>query len=484
LRNGITWTYASIAVGAVIQLGVTGVTARLLDPAAFGLVAMANVLLRFGGYLAQMGVGRALIQRQALTTEDVRAGFTSSAALGLVVAVAVVASAPIAGGFFGTQEVVPVVRWLALTFLANGLGATANALLRRELRFRQAGLVEVLSYALGYGAPALLLASNGFGVWSLVAGAVGQSAVAAGLAYGLTRHPVRPLLDAVVHRRLLGFGAKVSLISFLEFIGSTLDNIVIGRFGTAAQLGLYNRALMLASLPTYQLSNGIAKVLFPVLAGGQSNLLEFRTALARATTTAIKVVLPVGLGMAVAAPELVRVVLGQQWVETIPMLRVLSVAMAANVLATFPGIALEALAVLRAKTLAQLGFVIILGTGLLLAASLGGFHLQTTVVVIAAAYVLRTIMYFGIGYAAGAYDAPALNRITRAAATSTIASGACTWSAVVSTRAVGLSDPARLVIVIAAGVVALGLLFAREIAGAVRGYFGPTTVTGQDREGL
>ena len=48
-------------------------------------------------------------------------------------------------------------------------------------------------------------------------------------------------------------------------MGSSLDTIVIGRFGTAAQLGIYNRAFMLASLPTYQVHHGIAKVLFSVL---------------------------------------------------------------------------------------------------------------------------------------------------------------------------------------------------------------------------
>ena len=267
LRRGVTWTYIAIAIGVVIQLGVTAVTARLLDPAAFGLVAMANVLMRFGGYFAQMGVGRALIQRPEIGDDEVRAAFTSSTILGLIVGAVVILAAPLAAAFFKSEDVVPVTRWLALTFVASGLGATAQALLRRNLRFRASGFVEVAAYALGYGVPTLGLAFAGFGVWSLVAGAIGQSIVASGLAYLLTRHPVRPTFKFAAHRLLLGFGTKVSIISLLEFVGSTLDSAVIGRFGSAAQLGVYNRAFMLASLPTYHAHNGIAKVLFPVLSG-------------------------------------------------------------------------------------------------------------------------------------------------------------------------------------------------------------------------
>jgi lipopolysaccharide exporter len=68
----------------------------------------------------------------------------------------------------------------------------------------------------------------------------------------LTRHLLVPMLRSAPHARLLQFGATVSGISVLEFIGSSLDTLVIGRFGTASQLGTYSRAFTLASLPTYR----------------------------------------------------------------------------------------------------------------------------------------------------------------------------------------------------------------------------------------
>lgn len=468
LRRGVIWTYLSIAIGGVIQLGVTGVTARLLDPTAFGLVAMANVILRLGSYVAQMGLGRALIQRPEIDDDDVRAAFTSSMLLGLVVASVVVLAAPLAADFFKSQAVVPIVRWLALTFVARGLGSTAQALLRRNLRFRGGGLVEVAAFALGYGLPTVWLAATGFGVWSLVVGAVGQAAVATGLAYALTRHALTPTFRFDVHRRLLGFGTKVSVISFFEFLGSTLDSAVIGRFGSAAQLGLYNRAFMLATLPTYQVHNGIAKVLFPVLSGGQGDRAEFRASLQRITGIAIRLMLPLGVGMALASPELVSVVLGPQWSEATPLFAVLALAAVVNLLATFPGVALEAIGVLRSKAILQAAYVAALAAALLLVVFVGGLQLRGVVLVIAAAYTLRTLALFALGAIAGVYEPQVLRNHLGLALVSVALSGGLVGGGLAVTRAMGFSSVGNVVTAMVGGALSLVVLFATDLLGLAR----------------
>ena len=86
LGRGVAWSYTSTGVTAVVQVAVVATTERLLPPEAFGLIAMANVVLRFGSCFAQMGVGRALVQRAHIDDLDIRAAFTSSTVLGLITA--------------------------------------------------------------------------------------------------------------------------------------------------------------------------------------------------------------------------------------------------------------------------------------------------------------------------------------------------------------------------------------------------------------
>ncbi|RYY13923.1 MAG: hypothetical protein EOO36_15090, partial [Cytophagaceae bacterium] len=155
--RGVQWTTAATVLTAVMQIGYTAVMARLLDPAAFGLVAMAGVVLRFGSYFAEMGLGHALVQRADIDTDDVRATFTASLGLGLAVAGVAWLASPLAVFFLKNEAVVPLVRVQALGFILVGLGATAVSLLRREMRFEAIAKVEVAAYVLGYGGVGITL---------------------------------------------------------------------------------------------------------------------------------------------------------------------------------------------------------------------------------------------------------------------------------------------------------------------------------------
>ena len=472
LGRGVAWTYTSMGVSGVLQVAVVAMTARLLPPEAFGLIAMANVILRFGSYYARMGVGKALIQRASIDDQDVRAAFTSSTALGLLTAATIIALAPLAALYFRTDEVVPVLRWLALTFVFSGIGATARALLQRHLRFRATSIIEVASYAFGYALPTLTLASAGFGVWSLVAGAIGQAAFSTVASMLLSQHSLRPTLRRAAHQRLLGFGIKVSSISLLEFIGASLDSLVIGRFGTAAQLGVYNRAFMLASLPTYHVNHGISKVLFPVLSGGRADTTAFATTLETASRTAIKLVLPLGIGMALAAEELVHVVLGEGWSEAVPLFAILAPALAVNLLSAFPGQALEVMARLRTKAVLQLAYVVLLGSVLFLLA-FGPIDLGRITLAIAISISLRTVAMYVLIFRTGVVPSSVPIALLRTAVIASVATVAAMLPVLTLSRRLAVPDVTTLALAIAAGALVLAVLFRSNVLQTLRKHHRP-----------
>src|SRR3989337_3318800 len=123
--HGLKWSYISTITNAVLQIGFTAVMARLLEPRAFGLVAMAGVVLRFGSYFAQMGVAQALIQKKDVSNEDIRAAFTSALFLGVLFFGLFWIAAPLAVYVFNNEEVIPVLRLMALSFVLTGLSTTA-----------------------------------------------------------------------------------------------------------------------------------------------------------------------------------------------------------------------------------------------------------------------------------------------------------------------------------------------------------------------
>lgn len=344
------WTYLSTFITAALQIIVTAVLARLVAPEAFGLVAMAGLVLRFGQYFAQMGVGQAIVQRAELEPEHTSAGFWASAIIGALFTGVAWLLAPLASRAFGSVELIPVLQWMSLSFLISGTSATSFALLRRAMRFKAIAVTEIVAYVIGYGG-ALVLAATGAGVWALVFAGLCQTAVA-NLLYNVLARPVLvPVLRWQPYRELLGFGTVVSFISFLEFLNANLDTIAVGRFAGATQLGFYNRALSLTGLPMQYMSTSLSRVLLPSFSRIQDETARAGRAYLTLITVFAGIGLPVALGMSGASAEIVAVLLGDRWAASVPVMRIVAVAAVAAMLSHFGGILLEANAHLREKML-------------------------------------------------------------------------------------------------------------------------------------
>lgn len=391
--HGLKWSYLSTVTTSILQIGFTAIMARLLDPTAFGLIAMAGVILRFGSYFAQMGVGSALIQRKDISDEEIRAAFTSSICLGMLFFFLVWFLAPLAIYIFNNQKLIPIIRVMALSFVITGLSTTALSLLRRDLEFRSLAITEILSYVLGYGMIGITMAYNGFGVWSLVAGALSQSALLAIFSYLFSRHTLSFIYRWQYYKPLYSFGGRVSVISFFEFLGSNLDTLAIGNFIGATSLGIYNRAFMLVNLPAQYLTSSFSRVLFPSFSRIQKEIERLKKAYLSTIMVFSAILLPTCVGIAVASQEIVLLILGEKWIAAIPVLQILAIAASFSLLSHFGGIFCEATATLNIKLLIQIIYVIILGV---LFFMMKDFGISEFAMALAIAEFIRFIAYLFI----------------------------------------------------------------------------------------
>ncbi|MCX2741165.1 lipopolysaccharide biosynthesis protein [Pontibacter anaerobius] len=363
--SGLKWGSASTIANAVMQIGYTSAMARLLAPEAFGLVAIASVILRFGSYFAHLGLSQAIIQKEDLTQDNIRAAFTSSALLGLSFMLLIWALAPFAtmffeNGSFESEEVTPIVRVMAFSLLIGGLSSTAFSLSERNMRFKELSIVETLSYVISYLCVGVLLAYLGYGVWSLVFATLTQAALVALGAYAITRHSILPHFKWESYKPLFNYGSKMSVISFLEFISQDMATILIGKTLGPYKLGIYDRAHRLVNLPMYMLTRTISRVIFPSFSKLQSETKKLASVYISSTTLLAAIIIPTCLGLLVAAPEVVYILLGDQWGESIPVLQVLCLAIPLSFITMFAGIVCDAKAVLNIKIVLTVVFIAVI----------------------------------------------------------------------------------------------------------------------------
>lgn len=419
--HGLKWSVVGQILNAATTVATIAVLARLLHPAAFGLAAMGLVIMRFVTYFAQMGVGAALVQKPEVTHDDVRAGFTSSMLLGVAACVVVIAAAPLATILFPHPQVVPVVRVMAIDFVLNGATITSFALLRRKLAFKALAVADTLTYIVGYGAVSIVLAALGFGVWSLVIGALAQGALTVVAYYALTLHSVKPLFRWSVYRTLYSYGARISIIQFLEFFTYNMDTMWAGHFFSTADLGIYTRSFTLVSLPNQYVATSFTRVLFPAFSRIQTERERLKNAYLPAITVAAIIGVPLMWGIAAASPQVVQTILGARWHAAIPIVAILATAMPFTLLANFSGIVCDATARLNAKIVIRSSQIILVLcffaalTRFGIAGVATGYALGQVFVASAFLFVLKGIFHVGLPELLRAYTPGAAAGICAAA---------------------------------------------------------------------
>jgi O-antigen/teichoic acid export membrane protein len=391
----------------VANIVYTVTISRLLDPAAFGLMALAQIVWLFVHVVARMGLASALVQKPELSRDDVRAASSAGIAVGVVCLAVVWVVAPLFSGLFRAPALTPVLRALGVSFLFEGMAMVGIGLLRRQLRFRVLSIITFATYALGYLVVAIGLALLGAGVWSLVIGALVSSGSQAVWQYALLRHPVRPVLRWKPYQEVCGYGIRVSGAYLLDYVGSSLDTFTVGRVASTAVVGQYSRGYYLAFQPfhTY-LTQALTLVLFPHLSRIQQDKARLRRAYLSVLMLAGVLVFPVCAGVAVAAPELVRVVLGPQWGLAATVVPWFALAAGCSVISALSQTAAEARADLNRSLVVQAMYVLALGAFLVIAVGYRSYGIWVVAAAVLAAEILRYVGYVGLmwrilGFSAG-----------------------------------------------------------------------------------
>lgn len=366
--SGLRWSYLGFATLMVVNLVYTAVISRLLDPAAFGLMALANLVVLFAQLFARMGIASALVQKPELSKDDIRAASTAGVALGAACFIAIWVLSPAISDLFRQPALSPVMRALGVSFIFQGFATTAMGLLRRQLRFRELSLINVGTYVLGYLVVGIGSALLGAGVWSLVAAALVNQGSLAIWQYALAPHPVRPVVRWKPYRAVCGYGMRLSGAHVLDYVGSNLDTFTVGRVASTAVVGQYSRAYYLVFQPFRNyITQALTTVLFPHLSRIQDDSARLRRAYLSVLLLGGILLFPAGAGIAVAARELVLVLLGPQWDLAATIVPWFALAGACSVISALSQVLAEARADLNRSLGIQGAYILALAALLALA---------------------------------------------------------------------------------------------------------------------
>ena len=322
----LKWNYAGVAVKVISQLIIGIVLARLLGPEPFGLFAITLLVTGVGSIVVEMGLGSALVQKEVVTEEDIRAVFTRLMLTGVAMACLAILGANWIAGLFNDARLGPVLIGGAIFLVFQSFGVVSASLLKRDLEIRTVQVGQVASYLIGFLGVGVTMALLGFGVWSLIAALISQSFIFTVMMYLKVRHPIKPLLRADTSH-VNKFGYRVALTNLANWTIENMDNFLVGKFFGMNALGLYSISYNLVRTPTNHVMTTVQTVLFPASARAQKNNESIQRAYLATLGIVTLVILPTFAGVAAVSGTVVEALYGQKWVEAIPLLLPLALAM-------------------------------------------------------------------------------------------------------------------------------------------------------------
>jgi O-antigen/teichoic acid export membrane protein len=321
--HAVAWNYASFFLGKVLLFISIAVLARLLTPDEVGVVALAMVAINYFAVVQDLGLGAALIQRRDSIEEAADTVFTLNLICAVLITVLVFLTAPFVAQYFDEEIITPVLRWLGLTFIIHAFGSIHTVLLRRELDFRKK-IIPDLGQSIVKGIVSISLALSGAGVWSLVYGQLVGSTAFVVLAWIVNPWRPRLRLNTPLLRPMLRYGLSVLVGDSLSTAIDNLDYVIVGRMFGQAVLGIYSYAYRLPELLIINNLWVMSAVIFPAYSSFQNNLSDMRRAFLGTVRFIQLLALPICLGLIIAADPLIRVAFGKQWLDVIPVARILA----------------------------------------------------------------------------------------------------------------------------------------------------------------
>lgn len=331
VRTAVFWRWGSQVAAQAITWSTTIVVVRLLDPRDYGLFAMTQAVLAaftvFNGY----SFATSLIHAREIDERRIGQVFGLLICSSLMLAGLQFLLAPLAADYYGQPVVADMLRVQALIFLTTPFIALPSTLLARGLQFRNQALVNLLCAVAGAGV-ALLLVWRGAGVWALVWAPIAMFATRAlGLTIASGRL-VRPVFDFRGSRDVVSFGSALTLCQVFWIIQSQADIVIAGNDFTPHDLGLYSEALFLTLIFTGRFLPPLNEVAFPAYAELNNSGQPLAPAFIAGVRMVMLIAAPFYIGLSLMAGPLVTTVFGPKWLEMIPIVAGLALAMPAMAL--------------------------------------------------------------------------------------------------------------------------------------------------------
>jgi len=310
--SGAIWMSSMNYIGYAFNFVIQLIIVRLLFPEDFGIVALglsiAEILLSFFGFSFSMAVIQIPDEEGLCDTAFYLTLFSglTSIIIGFIISICI----------FNRYPLNSVIIFMILCAIQplQGCAYIHSAVLEKKLQFKQTSIVRGLSTNLS-GIFALILASLGIGVWSLLWKEVLSSTI---YYFGMSRvsnYKFKWKFNKNAAKKIFTYAYKRAIVRGLEILFFRSHLFLIGSLWGSRILGLFSQSFYLSNLPNTMLSAVTHNVAFATYSKVNDDNDKLGKSFYLTNFFIIRLILPISLLILLFPSDILRILYGQKWLD-------------------------------------------------------------------------------------------------------------------------------------------------------------------------
>jgi O-antigen/teichoic acid export membrane protein len=319
------WALGGQLSNQLVSFLISLVLARLLTPEEFGLASLVLVVNLIGQVFLNAGISSGLVRKKEVSRIELSSFFFLNILLGFAIMLSVYFASSLIADLFENADMVILLRLSSLQFFISSFGLMPAVLLKRDINFKFLSQLDI-GINIGSGVITIFLAFMGFGVLSLILRSIISSFINVFFLWRKTTWRPSIVFSVNSIKDTLGFSLGVFGLGIVNTVSNNFSTILIGKFFSVSTIGIYNRATSTRGLILKNFGPLFNKVLFPVLSKIQNDEERLKSYYLKAIQmVSLLAVYFMGVLFLFASP-LIYYLFGPDWIESAPILRILSIA--------------------------------------------------------------------------------------------------------------------------------------------------------------
>ena len=305
----------------LLTMAVRFVILRLLTREILGFMSIPSAVVTVLLVIVDGGFSQSLVRHRNPGPYDYKSVFIFNLLVATALYLLLVGTMPFVARWYDMPEVARITPVFFLLLPLNALCTVQNAIFTRQFRFELLSKVTFFSSLVG-GLAAIALALAGWGIWSLVAERVLAAAVRAALLWWLSEWRPRGACGIAPIREMAPFGYSLMATDLISNFYGKIPQFFLGKLYSPATLGSFDQAVKLKDMPATTGMQAIQNVTFPALAKIRDDAPKFAESYRQVVMVVAYVMFPLMLGMSAVAHDMFAVLLGREWMPTVPYFEV------------------------------------------------------------------------------------------------------------------------------------------------------------------